>query len=90
MKKPRKLKPPTRVVTVGRIFHVSYTSDYLDYIGHKLEREEKGQPVEEYFDWLDRIDRERARRKLESMKVSTEELLRRIRERDELKNNTTE
>jgi len=46
MKKPRKLKPPTRVVTVGRIFHVSYTSDYLDYIGHKLEREEKGQPVE--------------------------------------------
>jgi len=37
-KKPRKLKPPHRA-TVNRIIHVSYTSDYLDYVGHSLEKE---------------------------------------------------
>jgi hypothetical protein len=91
-KKPRKLQPPRRTVVPGRIIHVSYTSDFLNYTAHKITKEEKGEPVEDYPDYLERIDNERARRKFESMKVSNEELLRRIREIDEREPNkdTTE
>ena len=39
-KKPRRTFKPPRVVKVGRIIHVSYTSDYLNYVGHKIEKEE--------------------------------------------------
>jgi hypothetical protein len=63
-------KPPPRPVGPDGIIHVQYTSDYLDYVGHKLEKQAKGEPVETYFEYLDR----RAGEKI----LTTEELLRRL------------
>ena len=72
--KPRKLKPPRYAKVTGPV-RVSYTSDYINYIGHQLEREAKGQPAEDYCEWLDR----RAGYNI----ITDEELMRRIREMDE-------
>ena len=53
----RTLQTP-RLAKVGRIIHRSYTSDYIDYVGHKLEAEVKGEPVEDYLDYLERIEKQ--------------------------------
>jgi hypothetical protein len=66
-------KKPPRAVGPDRIIHRSYTPEDLNYIGHQLAREGKGEPRETYAEYCDR----RA-----GMKVLTdEELMRRLREK---------
>ena len=75
MKKRRKFKPP-RETQIARIVHISYTSDYLNYVGHCLKREEKGEAAESYSDYLERVELKRWEKKF--TKLTTEELLRRL------------
>jgi hypothetical protein len=62
MRKPRKPPPP---LSTSRIIHIQRTSDFLDYIGRKLEKQAKGEPVLSYLDDLQERTSAAKRKRLE-------------------------